>query len=536
MKADSAACKGPLQGYLALILHSHLPFVRHPEYDDALEENWLFECITETYLPLLLIMDRLVKERVDFRLTMSLTPTLVSMFDDSLLRSRYLRRLNRLIELSGKEITRTRSEFRMNALAKTYRKRLIEIKDAFVDRYKLDLTDAFAGLQKMGRIEILASAATHAYLPLLADDPALIKAQIKTGIDHYRHSFGCGPHGFWLPECAYYPGLDKLLCDNGVRYTILETHGITRSRPAPAYGIYAPAECPSGLAVFGRDPDSSKQVWSATEGYPGDCNYREFYRDIAYELDHDYITPYIHPAGIKTDTGFKYYRITGKTENKKPYSMKKAENTAVRHAGDFISKKVEKLDEIGHGMPRKPVFVAPFDTELFGHWWYEGPVWLEALTRQISGRQKRLRLITLSDYLEEYPDNQKVLPSMSSWGDRGYNQRWLNTKNDWIYKHLYHAAWTVKNLAVCHPSARGLVRRALNQACRELLLAQSSDWAFMIEGGKTADYATKRLKTHLIRIDRLSKQIDAGVIDKKWLEAIEQQDNIFRPINYRDWA
>jgi 1,4-alpha-glucan branching enzyme len=536
IKTVSKACKGARQGYLALVLHAHLPFVRHPEYNEALEENWLFECITETYMPLLLMMDRLVSTRTDFRLTMSLTPTLVAMLDDPLLRYRYARRLTRLIELSAKEITRTKRYPRLNLLAKTYRRRLVETRDAFIEKYRLDITSAFAAMQKTGRLEILASAATHAFLPLLSDDPASVKAQIKIGIDNYRRSFGCKPRGFWLPECAYYPGLDKLLKAAGISYTILETHGITHAEPVPECGIFTPVTCQSGLVVFGRDPDSSKQVWSASEGYPGDYNYREFYRDIAHDLDHSYIAPYIHPAGIRMDTGFKYYRITGKTENKKHYCLKTAEKIASRHAADFIHKKLCKIDELRPYMSRKPLFVAPFDAELFGHWWYEGPVWIGELIRKMALVKKKLKLVTLSEYLDEYPDNQTVSPSMSSWGDRGYNNRWLNPGNDWIYKHLRHASGTVKDIAVRHKEGKGLVRRALNQACRELLLAQASDWAFMIEGGRTAQYATKRLKTHLIRIDRLSKQIDSGQIDKQWLEALEKQDNLFRPINYRAWA
>jgi 1,4-alpha-glucan branching enzyme len=536
MKVASAACKGRPQGYLALILHSHLPFVRHPEYEEALEENWFFECMTETYIPLLLIMDTLANEKIDFRLTMSLTPTLVTMFDDPMLQSRYLRRLDKLIELSAKEITRTKSDRRTNSLARAYRRRLIEIKNAFIDTYKLDLTGAFSRLQQAGRIEILASSATHAFLPLLADDSIALITQIKTGIEHYKRAFDCRPRGFWLPECAYCPGLDNLLYRNGIRYTILETHGLTRASPAPDNGVYTPAECPSGLVVFGRDPDSSKQVWSTSEGYPGDYNYREFYRDIAYDLDHEYLAPYIHPAGIRTDTGFKYFRITGKTEKKQLYCMKNARRKASQHAEDFILKKTARLDELGCAVPQKPVFVAPFDTELFGHWWYEGPLWLEFLIRNLSEAGTRLRMVTLPEYLTEHPQNQRVIPSMSSWGDMGYNKRWLNPKNDWIYKHLHHASRTLKRIAAELPGAKGLLRRALDQACRELLLAQSSDWAFMIEGGKTADYATKRLKTHLIRVDRLAKQIEAGAIDKKWLEALEYQDNLFRTINYRDWT
>jgi 1,4-alpha-glucan branching enzyme len=524
------------RGYLALILHAHLPFVRHPEYENALEENWLFECITEAYMPLLLMLDRLTDEQVDFRLTVSISPTLASMLADPLLKSRYLRRLDLLIDLSLKETARTKLEPPVNRLAGIYRKRLLEIKEAYVSRYRKDLTGAFRRLQKLGKIEIIATAATHGYLPLLSADPSAVLAQIRIGIDHYRKFYGQRPKGFWLPECAFYPGLDKILRDEGILYTILETHGLTRARPKAAHGVYAPLCCNSGLYVFGRDPDSSRQVWSSTEGYPGDFDYREFYRDIAYDLDEEYTAPYIHPAGIKIDTGFKYYRVTGKTADKEYYSPGAASKKAKLHASDFISKRISRLNELCDVLNRKPLFVAPFDSELFGHWWHEGPVWLEHLIRGISVKQKSLSLITLTEYLREYPDAQISSPSMSSWGERGYSKRWLNKTNDWIYRHLHHGAGTMNKLALQYPSAKGLIRRALNQACRELLLAQASDWAFMIEGGVTADYAAKRIKTHLIRIGRLAKQIETGTIDQEWLSAIEQQDNIFPEIDYRLFA
>jgi 1,4-alpha-glucan branching enzyme len=524
------------RGYLALILHAHLPFVRHPEYEYALEENWLFECITETYMPLLLMLDRLVDEQVDFRLTFSISPTLATMLADPLLKSRYLRRLDLLIDLSLKETGRTKLQPHVNLLARIYRKRLLEIKGAYVSRYRKDLIGAFRRLQKLGKLEIIATAATHGYLPLLSADSSAVLAQIRIGIDHYRKLYGQRPKGFWLPECAFYPGLDEILRDEGISYTILETHGLTRARPKAAYGVYAPLRCNSGLYVFGRDPDSSKQVWSATGGYPGDYDYREFYRDIAYDLDEEYTAPYIHPAGVKIDTGFKYYRVTGKTADKEYYYPGAASKKARLHANDFISKKIMRLNELGDVINRKPLFVAPFDSELFGHWWYEGPIWLEYLIRGISVKRKSLSLITLSEYLREYPEAQISSPSMSSWGERGYNKRWLNKTNDWIYRHLHHGAGTMKKLALNHPSARGLVRRALNQACRELLLAQSSDWAFMIEGVVTGEYATRRIRTHLIRINRLEKQIETNAIDEEWLSAVEQQDNIFPEINYHLFA
>jgi 1,4-alpha-glucan branching enzyme len=520
---------------LAIVLHAHLPFVRHPEHEYSLEENWLYECLTETYIPLLLMLDDLARQRIDFRITISISPTLASMLADPLLKSRYMRRLDLMIELAAKELKRTRSEPLVHPLSKTYNNRLLDVREAFTVRYGQDLISAFGRLQSTGKIEIIASAATHGYLPLLSADQSAVRAQIRTGIDYYRRLFGIKPRGFWLPECAFYPGLDKILFDEGIRYTILETHGITRARPTPANGVYAPVRCPSGLAVFGRDPESSRQVWSSEAGYPGDFDYREFYRDIAYDLPADYIGPYIHPDGIRTDTGFKYYRVTGSTDHKEVYCPKAAEKKAHMHAADFISKRIERLGELSVLMDREPVFVAPFDAELFGHWWHEGLMWLDFLIRMVVSGQNSLRLITLSEYLDTYPDNQIAAPSMSSWGEMGYNKKWLNKKNDWIYRHIHRAATVMNTLAKKSPGAHGLTRRALNQAGRELLLAQASDWAFMIDMGATADYASGRIKTHLMRLDKLARQIEGGAIDKKWLSEIEGQDNIFPKINYNDF-
>ena len=478
------------------------------------------------------MFDRLDRQRIDYRLTLSLSPTLASMLGDPLLRSRYLRRLEKLIELSAKEIRRTKYDPQVNRLARIYRKKLLEIKDAYSVKFGQDLIGAFARLQATGKIEIMASAATHAYLPLLSADETAVRSQIRIGIDYYTKLFGRKPCGFWLPECAFYPGLDKLLYDEGISYTILETHGITRARPSPAYGVYAPVRCPSGLAAFGRDPEASRQVWSSASGYPGDFDYREFYRDIAYDLPSDYIAGYIHPDGIRTDTGFKYYRVTGSTDQKEIYCPKTAEGKAQMHAADFISKRVERLGEISTMMEREPVFVAPFDAELFGHWWHEGTVWLDALIRMIKPGKNGLRLTTLSEYLVKYPDNPLAQPSMSSWGEMGYNKKWLNPKNDWIYRHLHRAAEAVNTMALKYPSARGVKLRALNQASRELLLAQASDWAFMIDTGAAADYAASRIKTHLLRLDKITKQLGCGKIDNKWLAGVEEQDNIFPEIRY----
>ena len=522
------------KGYLAIILHAHLPYIRHPEYEDSLEENWLYEAITETYIPLLLVLDKLIDEDVDFRLTFSLTPTLASMLTDPFLQLRYEKRLERLIELSEKEMKRTQSQPEINVLACMYHERFVHVAHAFRHRYHRNLVEAFRRLQTSGKIELIASAATHGYLPLLSPDPAAVRAQIRVGVEHYQRLFGQRPKGFWLPECGYYPGVDGLLREQGVRYTILETHGITRADPRPRYGVYAPVYCPSGLAVLGRDPESSKQVWSSTAGYPGDYDYREFYRDIAYDLDLEYLRPYIHCDGIRIDTGIKYYRITGKGEDKEVYVPEWAEKKAAIHAGNFMFNRERQVEYLASVMDRRPVVVAPYDAELFGHWWFEGPFWLNDLIRKIATEQGTIRLITLSEYLEEYPVNQVSQPCMSSWGFKGFNEVWLNGNNDWIYPHLHQAANKIGLLARNNRRARGLTLRALNQAARELLLAQGSDWAFMMSGAM-AEYATKRTKTHLLRLHRLFTGIDTRRIDETWLSEVESMDNIFPEIDYHSF-
>lgn len=517
---------------LVFVLNAHLPYVRHPEYDDAFEECWFFEAVTESYLPLLLLLERLVADNIDFRLTLSISPPLATMFTDSFLVYRYQKRLDNLIALAEKEVARTVSQHDFNILARKYSKHLLSARTAFIERYDKDLLQAFKRFQDLGKVEIIAGAATHGYLPLLMHNESAVRAQIRIGIDQYQQSFGVRPNGFWLPECAMSYGIDAMLAAEGIRYTFLETHGITRADPRPANGTYAPIFSPSGLAFFGRDPESSRQVWSSEEGYPGDVAYREFYRDIAYDLDSDALKPCLLSSGIRTDTGFKYYRITGKTEQKEIYRPESAFKKAELHAAHFIEDKENQADSLSLAMDSMPVIVAPFDAELFGHWWHEGPYWLDAVIRKAS-RSKVIRLATVSDYLESVPSGHVAVPSPSSWGANGYNEVWLNKKNDWIYPHLHQAAAQMARLAAKNPRAKGLMMRALRQAARELLLAQSSDWAFMIDNGAVAEYGTRRTKRHLLRFLKLKEDIEHNTIDEIWLTQIESQDNIFPKINYR---
>lgn len=525
------------KGYFIPILHAHLPFVRHPEYEDALEEDWLFEALTESYLPLLNIMEGWERDGCEFQLTMVITPTLCSMLDDDLLRERYLHHLNQLLELAEKEVERTAPTPEFHGTAQMYLQRFQECRDTY-ERLNRDLLKEFRRFQDEGKLEILACTATHAFLPLLRHTPDALRAQLRVGQETYQKHFGRPARGIWLPECGFFPGLDEYLKEIGIRFFFTDSHGILFADHRPAYGVFAPLYTPAGVAAFGRDMESSRSVWSAEHGYPGDPRYREFYRDIGYDLDFEYIHPYIHESGLRTSTGLKYHCITGKVElhEKEPYDRKLALEAAAQHAGNFMFNRQQQVLHLTSLMDRPPVIVAPYDAELFGHWWFEGPEFVDFLVRKLAYDQDDIALITPSAYLEKYPRNQVAMPAESSWGHKGYAEVWLDGSNDWIYRHLHKSAERMTDMARLYRKPTGPRKRALNQAARELLLAQASDWAFIMKTNTMVSYAIKRTKDHVLNFTWLYDAIRENNIDEEKLLALEQKNNIFPDIDYRVFA
>ncbi|MDX1950817.1 MAG: 1,4-alpha-glucan branching protein domain-containing protein [Verrucomicrobiota bacterium] len=522
-----------MPGYFALVLHAHLPFVRHPEHPRFLEENWLFEAITETYIPLLQVMDGWLRQGMDTRLTLTLTPPLCSMLLDPLLCDRYDRHINELVDLAERETHRTWWDPALRPLSEMYLRRFESVRETW-NHYGRNLVGGFRKFQEQGKLEIITSAATHALLPLLAEHPPSLKAQILVARDHYRECFGRDPRGIWLPECAYVSGIENVLQEANIRWFITETHGVLHARPRPRYGTFAPIFTPNGIAAFGRDLDSAKQVWSRNEGYPGDPAYRDFYRDIAFDLDYDYIKPWLPAPPQRSFTGIKYYRITG-SDPKEAYNRSVALETVDRHAAHFMTARMEQLTAASAIMERPPIIVAPYDAELFGHWWYEGPEFLDLFVRKTIYDQQIYSLTTPEEFLQRFPTHQVATPSPSSWGEEGYWKVWLNETNEWIYPHLGVAQERMSELVRRHPAPDPLTNRALKQAGRELLLAQSSDWPFILRTGTSPDYAKKRVKEHLLRFIALHEQLTNTKIDESWLFQVEQIDNLFPNINYRYW-
>ncbi len=524
------------QGYLALILHAHLPYVRHPEFEDFLEEDWLYEAIVETYVPLLQMLEGLARDEVPARLTMSLTPTLCAMLRDPLLQERAERYLDRAIALAEKETARNHGHQELAELARFYLHRFRAVREYFVDRCGRQLIPAFAALQEAGVLEIITCAATHGFLPLMEQFPEAVRAQILIGRDYHRECFGRDPAGIWLPECAYVPGLDRHLQEANLRWFILDAHGLMFGQPQPQFAIYAPCYTPAGPAVFARDRESSRQVWSAEEGYPGDPAYRDFYRDLGYDLSLDYLRPHLGADGFRKFTGIKYHRITGRHGHKELYHRPWAMAAAEAHANDFMANRARQLADLAANMPVDPVIVSPYDAELFGHWWFEGPEFLNLFLRKGAYDQQAFRFTTPTAYLEDHGVLQLVTPSASSWGNKGYWEVWLDPSNAWIYPHLHAAARRMTDMARAHRHTRTRWKQeTLQQMARELLLAQSSDWAFLMKTGTAREYATKRTKDHILRFTRLYEALQAGRSDTAFLRACQERDNLFPNLEWRHY-
>ena len=572
-------------GYFSLILHAHLPFVRHPEYPEFLEEDWLYEAITEVYLPLIFIFQSLHEDGMKPRLAMNVSPPLCEMLADPLLQERYTRHLENLLELARKELQRTLAETQeFRDVAQMYVDNLTSSLHLWNDRYGRNLINAFRELQDEGVIEIITCCATHGFMPLISTQESR-RAQVRIAVDNYKKHFGRQPRGIWLAECAYEPGVEDLLKDYGIEYFISDTHAILYGDPRPRYGVHAPVVCPNGTAVFARDVETSQQVWSAEVGYPGNDLYREFYRDIGWDAPLEYLKPHLHEDGSRRHLGLKYYRITGRDvpqNRKQPYIPSLARDKAAENASHFIGERIKQaklLRETFEGHP--PLVVSPYDAELYGHWWFEGPQFIDFFFKKIHFDQNEIECITPGDFLDSGLPIQVQQPTASSWGENGYYKVWINEANAWMYPYQHDAERRMTEFAnkfagnadalvgmdaasaasgahaggtgVAGEGARVPANRILNQLARELLLAQSSDWAFQIYQGTTVEYSTRRFRSHIQRFDLLAEMLDRNTDggdasvneraesynreltsdDLALLTEIESRDNIFAEIDYR---
>jgi 1,4-alpha-glucan branching enzyme len=282
------------------------------------------------------------------------------------------------------------------------------------------------------------------------------------------------------------------------------------------------------VAFFGRDAESSRQVWSREEGYPGDAFYRDFYRDIGFALPVSELMGDVAGDGSRLMTGLKYFRITGKDVEKQPYQPGIAAEKAHEHAGNFVFNRAAQVKHLAATMPIPPIVVAPYDAELYGHWWFEGPMFLEAVFRRMHETGGEVESITLKEYLARHPVVVQATPSASSWGAGGYGEVWVGPEAASTWRHVHHATRYAKNLIERHRGATGARGEALDQVIRELLLLQSSDWPFILKTGTATGYAQARIRSHVHRLRHLGYMVETGRIegeDAAWLDDVRSRDN-----------
>ena len=552
-----------LAGRCVLVLHTHLPWViGHGEWPHG--QAWLHEAIAECYLPLLRVMDRLVADGVSPKITIGVTPVLAEMLAAPRLRDDFIAYCDRRIALAESD----RKEFHADGayeagrLAANWSNFYASALHDFLRTYKADLIGALRRLQKEGHIEIVTSAATHGYLPLLGTDEA-VAAQVRAGVASYRRHFGRAPLGIWLPECAYRPasnwsrpvgarrrwrrpGLEDVLAANDLHYFFVDSHLVaggtplgtyddrfaerppasarrmTRASPNDVHAVAAKGR--KRVAVFARDPRSSTQVWSADYGYPGDGVYMEFHKR-------------------KGTGGLRYHKITSRQlslDAKESYHPEPAAVQAKIHADHFLGLVRDTLAKHREAAGREGVVVAPFDTELFGHWWFEGPVWLEAVIRGLAADGTTA---TASEALgTTRPASVIALPE-GSWGQGGHDWVWLNDDTKWVWELVYRAEDAFLDiLKAARRQRKPGLARIVNQLAREMLLLESSDWPFLITTASARDYAEARARLHFETFERLAAMARAvkgrrlAPDDEAWLSEVEARDAPFRDVDVRWWG
>jgi len=516
------------EGAIALVLHAHLPYVRSAE-PGSLEEDWFFQALIECYLPLLETLEQADADPAcQPKVTIGLSPTLLSLLDDPDLKQRFPGWLDQRLDLLVEVAPELRSP--ADHLAAT-----IERHQGAWEACGGDLIGRFAALQRRDVVDLLTCGATHGYLPLLRQHPEAVRGQLRTAVREHHRLIGERPLGIWLPECAYYEGLDHWMRDAGLRYAVLDAHGLLHGRPRPRYGVYAPICSRNGVAFFGRDSEATLPVWSAKDGYPGDPHYREFHRDLGWDLPLEKLAP----LGLSQPRplSLKLHRVTDHSaplEAKQPYQPDIAAGRVRDHARHYLQGRQRQLRQLGGSMAVPPLLVAPFDAELFGHWWFEGPAFLKELFRQ--GPDQGVGFTRLRDVLTSAGQLQLCDPCPSSWGQGGYHNYWLNDTNAWVVPQ-----WERAGEAMVRRCSQGVARESdlelLRQAARELLLSQSSDWSFILRAGTTTGLARERIERHLERFWRLITAIDERQdVPAEWLDNVRRDDRLFPLIQPLDWA
>ena len=523
-----------MKGYLTFVLHTHLPYVvNHGKWPFG--EEWLYEAMSESYVPLIMELDRLRSEGVKFQLVVGITPILAEQLADPGVKERFAGYMERKLKAMEEDLQSGKYEERAVSYMLEYFR---EVYDYWrgIDGGVLG---KFKQLQDEGYVEIVTSSATHAYLPLLGRDEA-IRAQIANGIATYERHFGRRPRGIWLPECAYRPsgewelpsgriirrkGIEKFLEEFGIEYFFVESNLIDGGTVNYSYGVPAPIDSlttlrpyrirGSNVVVFGRNRETGYQVWSAHHGYPGDYWYREFHRKAE-------------------KSGGQYWRITGKDVplgSKEFYDPEKAMERVEEHAKHFVKLVLDLLETFRERTGETGIIVSPYDTELFGHWWFEGVRWLGRVLELLSSAN--VETTTISRFLDEYTgEKPEITLPEGSWGKNSDHSTWWNLGTEEIWEKVHLTEDRMVGIASRYYGSGGLVDRAIEQMARELLLLEASDWEFLVTTGQAREYGFRRANEHFTAFHELANELLEYVKGRsKEVKSLEEYERIDRPFD-----
>ncbi len=507
-----------MDGCFSFVLHTHMPYVRK-NGAWPVGEDWLYEVMSETYIPLLEMLARLEDEGLEHCLALTMTPVLCEQLSDPYIKSRFVEYLETMLDRATAD-ARDFEYFEdpaRGALAEEYRRDFRRKLEVF-EGVGRDLPGALASFEERGLVETLASCATHAFLPAMPDYGS-VREQVLLGIESHRRHLGRRPRGFWIPECAYRSGLEGLLQSEGIEYFVVDSSALAGLPPGRPYTVGR-----SGVTALARSDRAHENAWDEDSGYPTDGRYMDS-------------TKYYQGSGLH------YWRVTGRDvgiDFKEVYRPEAARRRALDHADHFIGDVASEIADLvkpdrrpGADATRwidQPLVLACYDTEFFGHGWKEGFYWLELTLRSLAGCGS-IDLTVPSLFLRGNAERGRVDLLETTWGTGRDDSTWLNPGTGWMWKETGAARERLLGLLAERSAARegSLERRALEQAAREVLLLESSDWSYMVAKDRARDYAIERFRCHLERFERLANALDSGAVAgaEAVLGEIEEADRLF---------